>query len=71
LLSSLRGQGETLAYGLPLVTQRNYGRLMKKLESIFGDAVLKERYIYIAEAKLRRRPPNEPFRYFGSRGPFS
>lgn len=65
LLSSLRGQAETLAYayGLPLVIQKNYGRLKERLNEGFGHAALKERYV--ADAKLRLRKANESFRDFG------
>ncbi|VDI69914.1 Hypothetical predicted protein [Mytilus galloprovincialis] len=63
LLSTLRGQAETYAYGLPLIIQRNYQRLAEKLNDRFGHAAMKERYI--ADAKLRRRQPGESLRDFG------
>ena len=51
LLSSLRGQAETFAYGLQLVNQRNYDHLKQKMEERFGHTTIKEKYI--AEAKVR------------------
>lgn len=63
LLSTFRGQAETYAYGLPLVFQKNYDRLKKKMDERFGHVAMKERYI--AEAKLRHKQPNESFRDFG------
>lgn len=63
LLSTLRGQAETFAYGLPLIIQRDYGRLKQKMEERFGHTAMKERYI--ADAKLRKRQNGESLRDFG------
>lgn len=63
LLSTLRGQAETYAYGMPLVIQRDYNRLKQKMEERFGHTAMKERYV--TEAKLRKRQPNESLRDFG------
>ena len=63
LMSTFRGQAESYAYGLPLVIQRNYERLLEKMEQRFGHTVMKEHYI--AEAKLRHRNVNESLRDFG------
>ena len=63
LLSTFRGQAETFAYGLPLVFQKDYGRLKQKMEERFGHTAMKERYI--ADAKLRKRQPGESLRDFG------
>ncbi|VDI13691.1 Hypothetical predicted protein [Mytilus galloprovincialis] len=63
LLSTLRGQAETFAYGLPLVFQRDYTRLRQKMEERFGHTAMKEKYI--AEAKMRRRRDKESLRDFG------
>ncbi|CAC5407655.1 unnamed protein product [Mytilus coruscus] len=63
LLSTLRGQAETFAYGLPLVFQRDYTKLRQKMEERFGNTAMKEKYI--AEAKMRRRRDKESLRDFG------
>lgn len=63
LLSTLRGQAETYAYGMPLVIQRDYNRLKQKMEERFGHSAMKERYV--TEAKLRKRQPCESLRDFG------
>ena len=63
LLSTLRGQAETYAYGIPLVIQRDYNRLKEKMGERFGHTAMKERYV--TEAKLRKRQPNESLRDFG------
>ena len=63
LLSTLRGQAETFAYGLPFVFQRDYNRLKQKIEERFGHTAMKERYM--AEAKLRKRQAGESLRAFG------
>ena len=63
LLSTLRGQAETFAYGLPFVFQRDYNRLKQKMEEKFGHTAMKERYM--AEAKLRKRQAGESLRDFG------
>ncbi|CAC5355217.1 unnamed protein product [Mytilus coruscus] len=63
LLSTLRGQAETFAYGLPLVFQRDYTRLRQKMEERFGHTATKEKYI--AEAKMGRRRDKESLRDFG------
>jgi hypothetical protein len=63
LLSTLRGQAETYAYGMPLVIQRDYNRLKQKIEERFGHSAMKERYV--TEAKLRKRKPCESLRDFG------
>ena len=57
LLSTLRGQAETFAYGLPFVFQCDYNRLKQKMEERFGHMAMKERYM--AEAKLRKRQAGE------------
>jgi hypothetical protein len=63
LLSTLRGQAETFAYGLPFVFQCDYNRLKQKMEERFGHTAMKERYM--AEAKLRKRQAGESLRDFG------
>ena len=63
LLSTLRGQAETYAYGLALVYQRSYDRLKQKMDERFGHTAMKEKYI--AEAKLRTRKAGESLRDFG------
>jgi hypothetical protein len=63
LLSTLRGQAETFAYGLPFVFQCDYNRLKQKMEERFGHMAMKERYM--AEAKLRKRQAGELLRDFG------
>ncbi|CAC5386204.1 unnamed protein product [Mytilus coruscus] len=63
LLSTLRGQAETYAYGMPLIIQRDYNRLKQKMEERFGHTAMKERYV--TEAKLRKRQPEESLRDFG------
>ena len=63
LLSTLRGQAESYAYGMPLIVQRDYFRLKEKMEVRFGHSALKERFV--TEAKLRKRQPNESLRDFG------
>lgn len=63
LLSTLRGQAETFAYGTPLMIQRDYDRLKRKMGDRFGHTAMKEKYI--AEAKLRKRQPGESLRDFG------
>ncbi|CAG2205336.1 unnamed protein product [Mytilus edulis] len=63
LLSTLRGQAETFAYGMPLIIQRDYERLKQKMEERFGHTAMKERYV--TEAKLRKKQPEESLRDFG------
>jgi hypothetical protein len=63
LLSTLRGQAETYAYGMPLVIQRDYNHLEHKMEERFGHSAMKERYV--TEDKLRKRKPCESLRDFG------
>ncbi|CAC5370891.1 unnamed protein product [Mytilus coruscus] len=63
LLSTLRGQAETFAYGLQLVFQRNYDRLKQRMEERFGHTAMKEKYT--AEAKLRTMKAGESLRDFG------
>lgn len=58
LLSTLRWQAKTFAYGMPLVIQRDYGRLKKKMEERFGHTVMKEKYI--AETQLRKNSLESP-----------
>jgi hypothetical protein len=48
---------------MPLVIQRDYNRLRKKMEERFGHSAMKERYV--TEAKLRKRQPCESLRDFG------
>lgn len=64
LLSTLRGQAESYAYGMPLIVQRDYFRLKEKMEVRFGHSALKERFV--TEAKLRNRQPNESLGRFRS-----
>lgn len=45
LLSTLRGQAETFAYGTPLMIQRDYDRLKRKMGDRFGHTAMKEKYI--------------------------
>lgn len=63
LLSTLRGQAESYAYGIPLTAQRDYEQLKMKMEQRFGHSDMKERYI--ADAKLRKRQSGESLRDFG------
>ena len=63
LLSTLKGQAETFAYGMRLFIQRDFHRFKKKMEERFGHTAMKERYV--AEAKLRKRQLNESLRDFG------
>lgn len=63
LLTTLRGQAETYAYGLPDNTMGNYQHLTEALNQRFGYTALKDSYI--AEAKLRRKHVNETFRDYG------
>lgn len=63
LLSTLRGQAESYAYGIPLAAQRDYEQLKQKMEQRFGHSAMKERYI--ADAKLRKRQSGESLRDFG------
>ncbi|CAC5387969.1 unnamed protein product [Mytilus coruscus] len=63
LLSTLRGQAETYAYGMPVIIQRDNNRLKQKMEERFGHTAIKERYV--TEAKLRKRKPEESLRDFG------
>ncbi|CAC5417178.1 unnamed protein product [Mytilus coruscus] len=63
LLSSLSGQAEAYAYGMPVIIQRDYNRLKRKMEERFGHTAMKERYV--TEAKLRKRQPEESLRDFG------
>ncbi|CAC5406508.1 unnamed protein product [Mytilus coruscus] len=63
LLSTLRGQAETYAYGIPVIIQRDYNRLKRKMEERFGHTAMIERYV--TEAKLRKRKPEESLRDFG------
>ncbi|VDI84212.1 Hypothetical predicted protein [Mytilus galloprovincialis] len=63
LLSTLRGQAETFAYGMPLIIQRDFEHLKRKMEERFGHTAMKERYV--TEAKLRKRKPEESLRVFG------
>ncbi|CAG2223484.1 unnamed protein product [Mytilus edulis] len=63
LLSTLRGQAETFAYGMPVIMQRDYNRLKRKMEERFGHTAMKERYV--TEATLRKRKPEESLRDFG------
>lgn len=63
LLSTLRGQAESYAYGIPLTAQRDYEQLKMKMEQRFGHSAMKERYI--ADAKLRKRQSGESLRDFG------
>jgi len=63
LLSTLRGQAETYAYGMPLIIQRDFDRLKQKMEERFGHTAMKEKYV--TEAKLRKRQPSESLRDFG------
>ena len=63
LLTTLRGQAETYAYGLPENVLGDYQSLKNALNQRFGHTALKESYI--AEAKLRRKRTNESFRDFG------
>lgn len=57
LLSTLRGQAESYAYGKPLAAQIDYEQLKQKMEQRFGHSAMKERYI--ADAKLRKRQSGE------------
>ncbi|CAC5403280.1 unnamed protein product [Mytilus coruscus] len=43
LLSTLRGQAETYAYGMPVIIQRDNNRLKQKMEERFGHTAMKER----------------------------
>ena len=63
LLCCLRGQAEGFVYGLPMNIQNDWYSLMTKLESRFGIANMKDRYV--ADAKLRRKHKNESFYEFG------
>ncbi|CAC5409428.1 unnamed protein product [Mytilus coruscus] len=63
LLGTLRGQAETYVYGMPVIIQRDYNRLKRKMEERFGHTAMKERYV--TEAKLRKRQPEESLRDFG------
>lgn len=63
LLTTLRGQAETYAYGLPDNIMGNYQHLTEALNQRFGYTALKDSYI--AEAKLRRKHVNETFRDYG------
>ena len=63
LLTTLRDQAETYAYGLPENTLSDYKLLKDALNQRFGHTALKESYI--AEAKLRRKKEKETFRDFG------
>ncbi|CAG2204506.1 unnamed protein product [Mytilus edulis] len=63
LLSTLRGQAETFAYGMPLIIQRDFEHLKRKMEERFGHTAMKERYV--TEATLRKRKPEESLRDFG------
>jgi hypothetical protein len=63
LLSTLRGQAESYAYGMPIAEQGDYERLKEKMNQRFGHSAMKERYI--ADAKLRKRLPGESLRDFG------
>ncbi|CAG2255554.1 unnamed protein product [Mytilus edulis] len=63
LLSTLRGQVETYACGMPVIIQRDHNRLEGKMEERFGHTVMKERHV--TEAKLRKRKPEESLRDFG------
>ena len=59
----LRGQAETYAYGLPDNVRNDWQLLKNDMDKRFGHTAMKD--TYIAEAKLRRRKPNESFRDFG------
>ena len=63
LLSTLRGQAESFAYGIPLAVQKDYEQLKQKMEQRFGHSAMKERYI--ADTKLRKRQSGESLRDFG------
>ena len=63
LLTTLRGQAETYAYGLPESILHDYGSLSRALNERFGHTALKESYL--AEAKLRKKKDSESFRDFG------
>ena len=63
LLTTLRGQAETYAYGLPENVLGDYQSLKDALNQRFGHTALKESYI--AEAKLRCKKQNESFRDYG------
>lgn len=63
LLTTLRGQAETYAYGLSDVVLADYLLLKNALDQRFGHTALKESYM--AEAKLRRKRVNESYRDFG------
>lgn len=56
-MSTLRGQAESYAYGIPLAAQRDYEQLKQKMEQRFCHSAMKERYI--ADAKLRKRQSGE------------
>lgn len=63
LLSTLRCQAESYAYGIPLAAQRDYELFEQKMEQRFGHSAMKERYI--ADAKLRKRQSGESLRDVG------
>lgn len=63
LFSTLRGQAESYAYGMPIAVQKDYEQLKEKLNQRFGHSAMKERYL--ADAKLRGRLPGESLRDFG------
>lgn len=63
LFSTLRGQAESYAYGMPIAVQEDYEQLKEKLNQRFGHSAMKERYL--ADAKLRGRLPGESLRDFG------
>ncbi|VDI34082.1 Hypothetical predicted protein [Mytilus galloprovincialis] len=48
---------------MPVIIQRDYNRLKRKMEERFGHTAMKERYV--TEAKLRKRKPEESLRDFG------
>ena len=62
-LTTLRGQAEAYAHGLPDESLLNWSILVGKMESRFGHTNMKE--MYIAEARLRKRKQGESFRDLG------
>ena len=62
LLCSLRGQAETLAYGLPVNIQNDCDALFSRMEQRFG--ILNMEASYIADARLRRKEKEESYREF-------
>ena len=63
LITTLRGQAETFAYGLTEDVLSDYEMFKQHMDDRFGHKAMKESYI--AEAKLRKKGKDESFRDFG------